>query len=168
VKVAVRESAIQGQGLFAIAPIEEGEPIFDDELGDAPAAGQVVMTDEELEAYVATVDEYSARSIGGGRNVVSLERSIVDFGNHSCDPNMWLAPDRSTLIARRGIHPDEELTSDYACWTDSETWSMPCSCGASICRGAIGGKDWQRPELQRAYAGHWPAHLAELIASRPQ
>jgi uncharacterized protein len=131
-KVEVRESPIEGKGLIALVAIEEGERIFDDEMTESPGAGQVVMTDDELAAYIETVDQYSARSIGGGRNVVSLERSIVDFGNHSCD---------------------------------SDTWSMNCNCGASVCRGTIGGKDWKRPELQRAYAGHWPTHLVEMIAS---
>ncbi|MEY2419434.1 MAG: hypothetical protein QOG90_2114, partial [Actinomycetota bacterium] len=85
-KVVVRDSAIAGKGLFATVAIEEGERIFDDEITESPGAGQVVMTDEEFAAYIETVDEYSARSIGGGRHVVSLDRTIVDFGNHSCDP----------------------------------------------------------------------------------
>lgn len=163
-KVVVHSSAIQGNGLFSVAVIDEGEPIFYGQLNDVPSAGQVVMTDEELAAYAATVEEYSARSIGGGRNVVSVDRSIVDFGNHSCDPNMWLDVVTSSLVARRRIEPGEEITSDYAFWTDSATWSMLCNCGASICRGVIRGKDWQLPDLQAAYAGHWPAHLAERTA----
>jgi len=35
-----------------------------------------------------------------------------------------------------------------------------CECGAPNCRKIVTGKDWQRPELQRRYAGYFSAYLA--------
>ena len=165
-KVAVSESLIEGRGLFATGIFEAGEPIFastDQSNSEVHAAEEIEMDDEEFAAFVATHEKINARAIGEGRHLVTLTDNIVNYGNHSCDPNMWLNADRTTLVARRRIEVGEELTSDYAFWTDSDTWSMECNCGAAICRGTVRGKDWQLPELQVAYQGHWPVFLEEAI-----
>lgn len=36
-----------------------------------------------------------------------------DFINHSCDPNVWMQ-DEVTSVARRDVRAGEELTMDYA------------------------------------------------------
>jgi uncharacterized protein len=48
------------------------------------------------------------------------------YGNHSCDPNLWWA-DAYTLVARRPIEAEEEVTSDYATSTGNATspWPAP-------------------------------------------
>jgi hypothetical protein len=34
-----------------------------------------------------------------------------------------------------------------------------CTCGAETCRGVVRGTDWQRPELQDCYAGHFLPYI---------
>lgn len=63
--------------------------------------------------------------------------------------------DARTVSARRDIAAGEELTLDYAMFTVTPEWRMPCQCGAGSCRGIVTGIDWQLPELQQRYAGHF-------------
>lgn len=130
-RIRIADSPIEGKGVFAVTHISVGEPIFDPAV--TSAGEQVVMTDEELSVYIRTVERYSAAAIGDGLHRVSLVWTDVDFGNHSCDPNMWLADDGATLVARRDIHAGEELTSDYAMSSESPGWKM---AGASPTAGS--------------------------------
>ena len=66
------------------------------------------------------------------------------YMNHSCEPNVWMK-DEVTLIARKGIDPGDELTTDYAlfeAWEDFVS-SWDCACGSQFCRKRITGKDWE-------------------------
>ncbi len=90
--------------------------------------------------------------------------SAQHFGNHSCDPNLWWK-DAFTLVARRDIPSDVELTNDYATSTADSAFCMACRCGSELCRGMITGDDWRRPELRRRYESRWvPALLKRLPA----
>lgn len=84
--------------------------------------------------------------------------------NHSCDPNLWME-DEVTLSARRDIGPGEELTGDYALWEFDPDHICPfeCRCGSAHCRGKITGRDWELPELQSRYAGHWHPSIQARI-----
>jgi hypothetical protein len=62
----------------------------------------------------------------------------------------------------RDIAAGEELTHDWAT-TDDEDYRMECRCGATTCRKIVTGKDWQKPELQKKYAGYMSWYLAERI-----
>ncbi|MFL6568844.1 MAG: SET domain-containing protein, partial [Chthoniobacterales bacterium] len=59
-----------------------------------------------------------------------------------------------------------ELTHDWAMTDDNDDPPTGCRCGAGQCRKIITGKDWQRPELQRRYAGYFSAYLEEKIRYR--
>ena len=37
------------------------------------------------------------------------------FVNHSCDANGWMQ-DAFTLVSKRDINKDEEITADYVIW----------------------------------------------------
>jgi len=84
------------------------------------------------------------------------------YSNHSCDPNLGVRGE-ITFVAMREIQADEELTHDWA-MSDDDDYSLKCDCGASGCRQILTGKDWQRPDLQRRYAGYFSAYLARKIA----
>jgi uncharacterized protein len=89
----------------------------------------------------------------------------LDSLNHSCEPNLWWT-DAHTLSARRDIAAGDELTCDYStCIADPE-FLLRCHCGSYRCRQMVTGDDWQIPELQGAYADHWPPHLAAAINAR--
>lgn len=145
-KVEVRTSTIEGLGLFALQPIVADEPVA--VMGGRP------MTDDDFARFVAGAERWSAAAIGEGLNLVQEADDPLARGNHSCDANLWMA-DELTLVARRPIQADQELTVDYALMTVAEDWSMKCLCGAPDCRGAITGNDWQRIDVQARYRGHF-------------
>ena len=76
--------------------------------------------------------------------------------NHSCDSNTWMK-DARTIIARKNIKPNEEVTIDYALFESTDDWIGPweCKCESPLCRKQYTGKDWMNPELQKRYKGHF-------------
>ena len=157
-KTEVRESKIHGRGLFAIADIAKNEiaAIKGGHIADrktlrekiTPRLGPVeIQIDEDLFIAPVTEDE--------------RELSML-YSNHSCDPNLGIRGE-ITFVAMRDIRAGEELTHDWA-MTDDDDYSVECNCSASNCRQILTGKDWQRPDLQRRYAGYFSAYLACKIA----
>lgn len=102
----------------------------------------------EIEGELIEDDDYGSdycMCFGDGR--VLEPAAPFRFVNHSCSPNcefVWYdvnegksgAPKdrRMFLIATRDIHPDEELTIDYA-WPAEG--AIRCRCGADNCRGWV-------------------------------
>ncbi len=73
--------------------------------------------------------------------------------------------DDVTLLSRRDIAPDEEVTMDYAMHEADPDWIMkePCRCGSPNCRGRVRGNDWMREDLQKRYHGHFSPFLNKRI-----
>jgi hypothetical protein len=44
---------------------------------------------------------------------------------------------------------------------------MECQCRTPSCRGTIGGRDWQRPDLQRKYGTYFSSYLLRRLAHQP-
>ena len=103
--------------------------------------------------------------IADGFHLVALKEAeyepVMLFLNHSCQPNVGFAGN-IVLVAMREIAPGEELTTDYALFDDYDG-QMTCHCGRSSCRTTIGGRDWQRPDLQRKYGDYFSAYLLRRI-----
>ena len=158
-RVTVSPSAIQGLGQFATSSIEVNETIV-------IVGGRVVPDAELLIIVDHATGTVSSLALADGLNLLQDDDDVGRYGNHSCDPNLWLA-DEVTLIARRDIIAGEELTTDYATMTGFEDWSMACHCGTEICRGAVTGADWRLPALQARYRGHFSPFLNDRIASSP-
>ena len=135
-KIEVRDSSIEGKGLFAKEPFKKGEKF-------RVASGKhswVIMTDKEFQQYIKTVHSYDAVYLGNGKHRVSTvprEEDPSNYGNHSCDPN--IAPADDEMIALRDIAAGEELTIDYA-QLSPKTWSMRCNCRAKNCTTIVRGK----------------------------
>lgn len=159
-RLEVRPSPIEGFGLFASAPICAGEVVI--------VWGGRLITDAELHAiearWRATGTPYSTAAIGEGLNLLQAADDPLRYGNHSCDPNLWLA-DALTEVARRDIAAGDELTFDYALAT-VVPWQMECRCGSPLCRGAITGDDWRLPALQGRYRGHFSPFIEARIARK--
>jgi hypothetical protein len=154
-KVEIRASSIQGLGLFATAPIVANEVVV--RLGGA------VIDDAALASLTAP---YSSVVLDDNAHLLIDPAHPVRYGNHGCDPNLWMEGTLA-VAARRLIVDGEELTIDYATQTGTEAWRMPCRCGAPICRGEITGADWRLPHLQAAYGDHWtPLLLRRMRAQR--
>ncbi|NHJ33725.1 MAG: SET domain-containing protein, partial [Asgard group archaeon] len=155
-RIEIRTSSIHEKGMFAVETIKKGEVVViwggrfvnKDEAEKEAAIGKITM---QLDEDLFSVEfEYEDPS---------------DCMNHSCDPNVWMK-DEVTLIARRDIQPDEELTLDYAlieAWEDFiPLWE--CACGSQLCRKKFTGKDWRIPELQARYSNHFIPILNKRIA----
>ena len=153
-------SGISGRGLVAVEPIARDEVV-------AIKGGHIVDT--------ATLRKLPGRlqnsevQIADGFHLAALEEPeyepVMLFINHSCEPNVGFAGN-IVLVAMRDIKPGEELTTDYALFDDHDE-SMPCACGTPSCRGAIGGQDWRRPDLQRKYGPYFSTYLSRRFSPPP-
>jgi SET domain-containing protein len=155
-KTAVRESAIQGRGLFAVARIAKDEIVV--------AKGGHIVTREqlrELTPRLGPAEIQIAEELFICPTEDEEREGSMIFSNHSCEPNIGVRG-QIVFVAMRDIRTGEELTHDWA-MTDDNDESMMCNCGVPTCRGTITGKDWQRPELQAKYAGYFSAYLAHKI-----
>lgn len=134
------------------------------------------MTEAELLADAATdvspiagTGLFATAPIPAGTVVARLATApgtVSDLGriNHSCDPNLGWADER-TLVAMRDIGVGAELTTDYALTLDAPGALVWCHCGTYRCRQVVEGEDWQIPQLQQRYAGWWAPRLAERISA---
>ena len=155
-KATVRESPIQGRGLFAVEPIAQGEivcvkggHIFDRDVLDRVAKmlgpAEIQIADN---LFIGPLEE-------------SEREGSMIFSNHSCEPNIGVQG-QIVFVALRDIKLGEELTHDWAT-TDDDDYEMECNCGAQSCRRTISGQDWRRKELQEKYDGHMSWYLMEKI-----
>ena len=154
-RVQIINSTIHGKGMFAISKIKEGETL-------------IIWRD----CYTNKIGAFNAKKQGKGimqwdDDIFSYENdeNQEDYSiNHSCDPNSWMS-DAYTIIARKNIEKEEEITIDYALWETDEdnisTWN--CNCGSKLCRGKVTGKDWRNKNLQKLYKGHFSPLLNKRI-----
>ncbi len=152
-------STIEGRGLVAAAPISGGELV-------AIKGGHLVTT-----AVLHALPEQLQNSeiqIADGVHLAALDDAeyepVMLFLNHSCEPNVGFNGN-IVLIAMRDVSPGEELTTDYALFDDHDD-TMECRCQTPSCRGTVGGRDWQRPDLQRKYGDYFSAYLLSRITGR--
>lgn len=162
--VEVALSPIAGIGLFARTGLEYGAVVA--------RLGGVVVDEHELRrrlderAATPTMPYIDTISLIHNTHLVLPHGTLVRFGNHSCDPNLWWR-DALSLVARRDVRPGEEVTNDYATSTALADFRMTCACGSENCRRVITGEDWRRDDLRVAYGEHWtPALLARVHAER--
>ena len=157
-KTEVRESKIHGRGLFAIAGITEHEIV-------AVKGGHIVNRKrlrDEITSMLGPVEIQIDDDLFIAP-VTREERELsMLYSNHSCDPNVGVRGE-ITFVAMRDISPGEELTHDWA-MTDDDDYSVQCNCGVPGCRKILTGKDWQRADLRKRYAGYFSAYLARKIA----
>lgn len=138
---AVRPSAIQGQGGFALRPISRGTRIIEyvgERIGHAEA--DVRYDDARMQRHhtcLFTVDDRTVIDAAVGGNAAR-------FINHSCDPNCLPVIERGRVFidARRDILPGEELSYDYALPRIGGEEDEPpdrylCRCGSRRCRGTM-------------------------------
>ncbi len=156
-------SRIHGQGVIAAAPIAAGEVLME--------FGGEIISPEDFDTEV-----YRMRSIwqvGDGVYLALREddpqASLDENLNHSCDANSWLA-DEVTLVARRDIAAGEEITLDHGTWNHDEddyVWDQDfCTCGAPGCRKTLTPNDWQLPQVQARYLGHFHPFVQQMIERR--
>jgi SET domain-containing protein len=140
--IEVRDSAIQGRGVYASRRIrkntwiiqytgklitnEEADRLYDDE------------SMERHHTFLFVLDEkWSIDASQGGNE--------ARYINHSCTPNceaVMTTDNEIWIQALRGIEKGEELSYDYGYDVKAESLEearriYPCRCGAPECRGTI-------------------------------
>ena len=124
-EVEVRESPIQGRGVFAVSDIPAGAVIREYNLIREVTASSRIDPERGECAEHCTYP--------GDR--IFLVGPPDRYFNHSCDPNAYkrFRGTAIEILARRAIPAGSEITHDYAINTDGgSTW--PCRCGSTRCR----------------------------------
>jgi hypothetical protein len=160
--VAVRDSDIEGEGLFATEELAadiivlrmSGRLVSNSELAHLIAYANA----DPSHVYVDTLTIYE------DAHLVLPPGSTAHFGNHSCDPTMWhVGP--YEIATRRVLKVNEELTIDYGTQSGAGGFSMACRCNSALCRGLVSSNDWRLPALQERYWHHWVPVLEARIAA---
>jgi SET domain-containing protein len=144
VKVIVKESSINGMGVFASESIANGELIL--AIDDSRIVTPELPLDESQGEW-----EYHCDYLADGKVVLVQfpERHI----NHSCDPNTFVKTILGIryVFALRPISVGEEVTADYCINGFGDTlWQ--CNCGSARCRKNIHSDFFHLPhELQVEY-----------------
>lgn len=136
--IEVKESPIEGKGLFTKVDIKKGEHIWISK--GAEPVEEKIYTPEEFKVFqqwcIENGKKWDAVSLPDGMvraAVADRDNHPENYGNHSCEPNL-----SRDLIALRDIKAGEELTCDYTQFSD-KNWSMKCHCSAKQCAGIVYG-----------------------------
>lgn len=128
--VDVRESAIDGHGVFAAETVPARRKIGEIR-GESISVREARIRATRSERVM--IVELSAKK------AVDFSRSTdpMRFTNHSCAPNgrLCIRQGRVEFYALRDIAPGEEVTVDYG--ETHHEGRLPCRCGAPGCRGAL-------------------------------
>lgn len=139
--IEVRESTIQGRGVFARKRIQPGRKIIE-YTGERISSDEVDRRydDENMErhhTFLFEVDDDVVIDAAVGGNEAR-------FINHSCEPNCEAIQedDQIYIYSKRNIQPGVELAYDYQYDLDEPLTPelirrYPCYCGAAKCRGTI-------------------------------
>jgi uncharacterized protein len=142
-----------GNSIFAIKPIKKGELI---------AVFGGVVYEWETFIHLPERERMLCLQVEDRHFLVPRPIGEGDYVNHSCNPNAGLSG-QIGLVAMRDIKIGEEVCFDYAMCDTMPYDEFDCLCGAPTCRGRVGGNDWQRPELQKRYAGFFSPHVQRRI-----
>jgi uncharacterized protein len=142
-----------GNSIYALEPIKKGEMIA--------VFGGVVY---EWETFIHLPERERSLCLQVEDRHFLVPRPIGegDYVNHSCNPNAGLSG-QIGLVAMRDIKIGEEVCFDYAMCDTMPYDEFECLCGAPTCRHMVTGNDWQRPELQKRYAGFFAPHVQRKI-----
>ena len=137
----IRQSPIEGRGVFATRIIERGTCIGE-------YTGEYLTEDEVNRRYDDDTGVRASTFLFQVTDSVYIdaERKGGDmrYMNHSCDPNCEsdVVGTRVVIRAIKTIPAGDELTYDYAMELEEEplpSWEQvyACRCGARTCRGTI-------------------------------
>lgn len=110
--IVVKESSIEGKGVFATRDFKKGDIVF-------IFKGKVYHNVINGPADTA----FKPNSIGFGKNLWIDPIDKFPFINHSCEPNMGIKG-RVTFVALRNIRKGDELTFDYSIIEEDKGWKM--------------------------------------------
>lgn len=148
-RLVVRESDIEGSGLFTTYDIRKGEVI-------CVLQGERIHYSELKRRYAQGSERICDPVQISEQIYLDLDKPYVHI-NHACNPNTALIRE-ATLLALRRIKRGEELTYDYSIteWTYErfgkfKEWEMNCNCGAENCRSVIKPFDSLSQKIKQHY-----------------
>ena len=155
-KTVVKDSLIQGKGLFASESVRKGEVV-------AVKGGSIFdrKTLAKIEKILGPAEIQIEEDLFIGPIKAEEREGAMLYLNHSCEPNVGVQG-QIVFVAMRDIEAGEELTLDWAT-TDDDNYEMKCNCGAKNCRGIVTGQDWRKRELQEKYRGYFSWYLERKI-----
>lgn len=181
-----REDVGGGMGLFCCNGIAAGEVVWAEPANAGSQIAAIPRTRAWIEAlppasqkaychfmYKTGDDEYQSLAEFNELPIEEFPRvqtvDVSNYMNHSCSPSCWFVDGGEAytgmMVAVRDLAPGDEVTYDYCTSEDCElSPEWQCECGAAECRKRVTPHDWQRPELQRKYAGHFLPHIAAKVA----
>ena len=126
-EVIVKESGIEGKGVFANRDFKKGEIVLKWDTSNILTVEQARKVPEEQKKYLSP----------HGTDKFLFQQPPERYINHSCDPNTRVVDNQD--IAIREIKKGEEITSDYMEFF-IPVKGLKCKCGAKNCRGVIQSK----------------------------
>ena len=135
----IRQSDIQGRGVFAARRIRPGQKIIEyagERISNAEADRR--YDDEAMGRHHTFLFTLDKKTVVDGNRAGNDARYI----NHSCDPNCEAVIEKGKIwiYAMRNIQPGVELAYDYQYErtgsADDEKFYR-CRCGSPKCRGTI-------------------------------
>lgn len=152
-KLAVRESAIHGYGVFTNEPIKKGKFI-------AELRGSRIH-------YKSSVYGQSNRYsdwIGIGKDIWIDPIDEFQYLNHSCNPNAGLTGSRKLRMhALRDIAEGEEITIDYSITEEDPDYCFEnLEAGHSLFRQYIGPVQSLPREVFESYLPFVPDHFRKV------
>lgn len=150
-KIEVRESKIEGKGVFALEPIRKGERI---QYIRGPRFKRVIKGEDEAMSLM--------NSIGIGRySWVDTEGTPFRYINHSCEPNAAIVTAK-TVVAMKNIRKGEEITIDYSMTDADPFWQMTCVCGTKTCRKRIASIQGVPPHVFKRHMPFIPKNFQRI------
>ncbi|KKU75832.1 MAG: Nuclear protein SET [Candidatus Yanofskybacteria bacterium GW2011_GWA1_48_10] len=150
-KVHIKESGIDGVGIFAKRNIKRHE-------GIAVIKGELVshmVVDKKTSAV-------GQNWIGVGKNKW-INPTIFAHINHSCDPNAGIKGSR-TIVALKNIKKGEEIFIDYSITEEDALWVLnkKCQCGSKKCRKVIKSIQFLPKKVFDSYLPYIPKYFQKV------
>ena len=140
-RIQVRNSAVHGRGVYAVAPIAAGERIIE-------YTGELIAWDEAMDRHPhdpAQPHHTFYFHIEDGRVIDALfGGNSSRWINHACEPNCETdeVDGRVYIKALQDLFPGDELFYDYGLTIDERYTAklkkeFACYCGSIDCRGTM-------------------------------
>ena len=141
-KVSIKDSNVQGKGVYAEVNIKKGEEILT--IDDS----HIVNDNSRL---TKEQHEYDCDYLANGKTI--LMQPPEKFINHSCDPTSYVKTieGKRKVLAMKDVSRGDEITSDYSI-NGYNDGAFECNCGSSKCRGKYEGNFFKLPkDIQLKY-----------------
>lgn len=125
--IEIKESGIEGNGIFASRDFKQGEAVYSFPMGKIVSLADISNIPEREKRYLDKI----------GHDQFEVIEPPAKYVNHSCDPNV-IERDR-VAYALRNISKGQEITIDYDRIAYLEK-PFECRCGSKNCRGFVQGR----------------------------